>query len=171
MIILLGVLSSAGGLIRVSPGTEVWVGDTLTIECYTQGGGQYKVIWAREYDEEKLGHDQHDDELLSHDEHDKELLAHDEQILLDDARIQVKTEEKDNHTVSTLQASIRQFYFFLPKLLLPSNNVFFVALTFTSISYSGFISYFRYPVHYYLIVANTPVFYQVMIQKIPLRKM
>ena len=124
MIILLGVLSSVGGLIRVSPGTEVWVGDTLTIECYTQGGGQYKVIWAREYEQEKLGNDQHDDdELLSHDEHDKELLAHDEQILLDDARIQVKTEEKDNHTVSTLQASIRQIHFFLPKLLLPSNYV------------------------------------------------
>ena len=92
--VLLAVLPVGGVLLTVLPGTELWVGDTLTMQCHSRGAKG--VIWARE-------HYRQEEEMIAPDEHKKELIAHDAQILLDDARIHVETGIQDSYTVSTLQ--------------------------------------------------------------------
>ena len=72
-------------LLRVLPSSEVWEGDMVTMEC----GGEVEdgVIWTRE----RVG--------------EEELIAHDGQLLIDDARIQVGKEVRNNLTFSSLKAS------------------------------------------------------------------
>ena len=74
-------------LLRVLPSSEVWEGDMVTMEC--GGEGEEGVIWTRE----RVG--------------EEELIAHHGIILINDARIQVGEEERNNVTISSLKASAR----------------------------------------------------------------
>ena len=71
-------------LLTVLPSSEVWEGDMVTMEC--GGEGEEGVIWTRE----RVG--------------EKELIAHHGQLLIDDVRIQVGKEERNNFTFSSLKA-------------------------------------------------------------------
>ena len=72
-------------LLTVLPSSEVWEGDMVTMEC--GGEGEEGVIRTRE----RVG--------------EEELIAIGGIIFIDDARIQVGKEERNNLTFSSLKAS------------------------------------------------------------------
>ena len=87
LIVILDMIHSSTSLsISVFPSTEVWDGDNISMEC--EAGGEVGVIWVRE---QFSG--------------EKELLAHDQQVLVDDRRVQVEKEMKQNCTVSRILVS------------------------------------------------------------------
>ena len=74
--------------ITVTPDRKVWEGNNVSLNCLVEG--DRRIIWVRE-------------EFIEEGEKgDREIVAHDEQILVEDAKMEVRLRSSDKSTVSTL---------------------------------------------------------------------